>query len=129
MNQSQLIAEVIDLRDHLYISPQKYVRRWSSEECDSQIPIIRIISLLSAGEGELKQKPSHESRAVQDIVSLSPLRELLIGESDGLLIKYNPCASRDLRQAIAGYLSSRASVIGDYQPKSDSPDLADTMGI
>ena len=114
MTRSRVIAEVIDLRDHLYVSPDKYIAKWSSEPCsDYQIPLIRLLSLLSDGQGELVMRPSPEGNAVLDIVRHSSLNEVLEADGHSLIIRFRASISHDLRCAIAGYLASRAAVIID----------------
>jgi hypothetical protein len=114
MDFNLVITEVSVLRDHLYCDPDKYVQRWSSQQCrDYQVPLIRLIRLLRDGTGILRVRSDPESMAIRDIIEKSELRQLLEFDHLSQVIQFRSDSASSEKKAISDLLVSRASTLAD----------------
>lgn len=114
MDFNQAFSEISNLRDHLYHDPEQYVREWSSQLCsDYQVPLIRLISLLSDGASSLRVRDNPESMAILDIVKHSGLQHLLEFDLPNNVVQFKSDISSTEKKVISDYLNSRASIIAD----------------
>jgi hypothetical protein len=114
MDFNLAISEVSVLRDHLYRDPDKYVQRWSSQQCrDYQVPLIRLIHLLNGGTEVLRVRSDPESLAIRDIIEKSELQQLLEFDVSSQVIQFRSDSASTKKKVISDLLISRASALAD----------------
>jgi hypothetical protein len=112
MDLKLALAEISNLRAHLYVDPETYVRKWSLQNCrDFQVPIIKLIHLLSEGNGVIQITSSQESLAVRDLVENTDLNQVLHFDLNSNQIQFKTNMLECDLTIIKNFLFSKASIL------------------